>query len=112
MNAKKMVVQVMKKNHVGIDISKEKCQRQENIKCFQQMNNTQEVLNVKVRLFFYWAIISTRLKAINPTFLSDSGPSIRHLQTLLLLGDILIQVLDQRAGHYKNDKRVFPISEN
>lgn len=52
MNAKKMVVQVMKKNHVGIDISKEKCQRQENIKCFQQMNNTQEVLNVKVRLFF------------------------------------------------------------
>lgn len=47
-----MVVQVMKKNYVGIDISKEKYQRQEDIKCFQQMNNTQEVLNVKVWLFF------------------------------------------------------------
>lgn len=62
-----MVVQVMKKNYVGIDISKEKYQRQEDIKCFQQMNNTQEVLNVKVWLFFYWTIITTRLNAINPT---------------------------------------------
>lgn len=33
--------------------------------------------------------------------LSDSGPSISHLQTLLLLRNILIQVLDQRAGQYK-----------
>ena len=37
------------------------------------MNNTQEVLNVKVWLFFYWAIITTRLKAINPTFYRTVG---------------------------------------